>query len=222
MKEPGMRDSEAKWIMGKNKSEKELEETCSVGATCSANVSGFAKPLGSKPKKRKKSTIELDMFKESVQNDLNSALEINGQMVAYRIFEGKGYLYINEALLKETNKEAILEAIDDIYNDCLETQVLEGFTPYQLEMLMEEDLIQPENELEPEEQQELQNDLDNEINTNSNLKVGMLDNTGGISTEQEIVGVDDTDMNDKKYVLKDPQSGKVKVANASQIKVIGN
>lgn len=199
-----------------------IKETCSVGATCSANVSGFAKPLGSKPKKRKKSTIELDMFKESVQNDLNSALEINGQMVAYRIFEGKGYLYINEAILKETNKDAILEAIDDIYNECLETPVLEGFTPYQLEILMEEDLIQPENELEPQEQQELQDDLDNEINTNSNLKVGMLDNTGGISTEQEIVGVDDTDMNDKKYVLKDPQSGKVKIANASQIKVIGN
>lgn len=199
-----------------------IKETCSAGATCSANVSGFAKPLGSKPKKRKKSTIELDMFKESIQNDLNSALEINGQMVAYRIFEGKGYLYINEAILKETDKDAILEAIDDIYNDCLETPVLEGFTPYQLEILMEEDLIQPENELEPQENQELQDDLDNEINTNSNLKVGMLDNTGGISTEQEIVGVDDTDMNDKKYVLKDPQSGKVKIANASQIKVIGN
>ena len=199
-----------------------IKETASVGATCAGNVSGFAKPLGSKPKKRKKSTIELDMFKESVQNGLHSALEINGKMVAYRIFEGKGYLYINNAILKATNKEAILEAIDDIYNDCLETPVLEGFTPYQLEILMEDDM-NTNTIITPEEKKEQQEELDSQIQLNPNLKVGYTDeNSSNVEDNQELVGVDDSDMNDKKYVVRDPQSGKVKVANASQIKVIGN
>lgn len=199
-----------------------IEETASVGATCAGSVSGFAKPLGSKPKKRKKSTIELDMFKESVQNGLHSALEINGKMVAYRIFEGKGYLYIDNAILKATNKEAILEAIDDIYNDCLETPVLEGFTPYQLEILMEDDM-NTNTIITPEEKKEQQDELDSQIQLNPNLKVGYTDeNSSNVEDNQELVGVDDSDMNNKKYVVRDPQSGKVKVANASQIKVIGN
>ena len=199
-----------------------IEETASVGATCAGSVSGFAKPLGSKPKKRKKSTIELDMFKESVQNGLHSALEINGKMVAYRIFEGKGYLYIDNAILKATNKEAILEAIDDIYNDCLETPVLEGFTPYQLEILMEDDM-NTNTIITPEEKKAQQEELDSQIQLNPNLKVGYTDeNSSNVEDNQELVGVDDSDMNDKKYVVRDPQSGKVKVANASQIKVIGN
>lgn len=199
-----------------------IEETASVGATCAGSVSGFAKPLGSKPKKKKKSTIELDMFKESVQNGLHSALEINGKMVAYRIFEGKGYLYIDNAILKATNKEAILEAIDDIYNDCLETPVLEGFTPYQLEILMEDDM-NTNTIITPEEKKEQQDELDSQIQLNPNLKVGYTDeNSSNVEDNQELVGVDDSDMNNKKYVVRDPQSGKVKVANASQIKVIGN
>ena len=162
------------------------------------------------------------MFKEYVENDCNSALEINGKMVAYRIFESKGYLYIDNAILKATNKEAILEAIDDIYNDCLETPVLEGFTPYQLEILMEDDM-NTNTIITPEEKKEQQDELDSQIQLNPNLKVGYTDeNSSNVEDNQELVGVDDSDMNNKKYVVRDPQSGKVKVANASQIKVIGN
>ena len=201
-----------------------VDETCSAGATCAANVSGFAKPLGSKPKKRKKPSIDVEMFKESVMNDIPCAIMIENRKnisnVKYKMVDGKGYLYVNEGLVKANTKQSILEAIDDIYNDCLELPVLENFTPYQLEILMEDDMIS-NTVITPQEKQKQEQELDNEIKANPQLKVGLTDDTStSVNANQELVGVDDSDIQNKKYIVKDPITGKIKVANSSQIKVM--
>lgn len=199
-----------------------IKETCSAGATCAASVSGFAKPLGSKPKKRKKSSVDVEMFKESINNDIPCAITINPNKIKYDIFDNKGYLFINEGIVKAITKQQILEAVDDIYNNCLELPIFEGINTYQFDMLMEDDL-NTNTIITPQEKQEQEQELDNEIKANPQLKVGLTDDKSSqMIDNQELIGVDDSNLQDKKYIVKDPNTGKVKVANSSQIKIMKN
>lgn len=199
-----------------------INETCSAGATCAASVSGFAKPLGSKPKKRKKLSVDVEMFKESVNNNIPCAITIGSNNVKYNIFDNKGYLFINEGIVKAITKQQILEAIDDIYNECLDLPIFEGINPYQFDMLIEDDL-NTNTVITPQEKQEQEQELDNEIKANPNLKVGLTDDKSSqMIDNQELVGVDDSNLQDKKYIVKDPITGKIKVANSSQIKIMKN
>lgn len=199
-----------------------IKETCSAGATCAASVSGFAKPLGSKPKKRKKSSVDVEMFKESINNDIPCAITINSNKIKYDIFDNKGYLFINEGIVKAITKQQILEAVDDIYNNCLELPIFEGINTYQFDMLMEDDL-NTNTIITPQEKQEQEQELDNEIKANPQLKVGLTDDKSSqMIDNQELIGVDDSNLQDKKYIVKDPNTGKVKVANSSQIKIMKN
>lgn len=199
-----------------------IKETCSAGATCAASVSGFAKPLGSKPKKRKKSSVDVEMFKESINNDIPCAITINSNKIKYDIFDNKGYLFINEGIVKAITKQQILEAVDDIYNNCLKLPIFEGINTYQFDMLMEDDL-NTNTIITPQEKQEQEQELDNEIKANPQLKVGLTDDKSSqMIDNQELIGVDDSNLQDKKYIVKDPNTGKVKVANSSQIKIMKN
>ena len=198
-----------------------IKETCSTGATCSANVSGFAKPLGSKPKKRKKSDTMVEMFKESIQNNIPCSINLNNKTISYRLYDNKGYLFVNESIVKANNKETIIEAVDDIYNDCLSLPMFEGVSHYYIDMLIEEENNMETNTvITPQEKEKQEQELNNELNNNPNLKVGVTDNTSNeIINNQELVGIDDSDMQNKKYIVKDPMTGKVKVADFSQIKI---
>lgn len=198
-----------------------IKETCSAGATCSANVSGFAKPLGSKPKKRKKSDTMVEMFKESIQNDIPCSINLNNKTISYRLYDNKGYLFVNESIVKANNKETIIEAVDDIYNDCLSLPMFEGVSHYYIDMLIEEENNMETNTvITPQEKEKQEQELNNELTNNPNLKVGVTDNTSNeIINNQELVGIDDSDMQNKKYIVKDPMTGKVKVADFSQIKI---
>lgn len=206
-----------------------LSENCSAGATCAASVSSNA-PTFKPKKKRKKETLDYSMFKENVSNNIPSSLEINGKNVSYKIIEGKNYLYIGNGILKTTNKQSIMEALDDLYNNCLEIEVLEGFNHLELDLLLEDNMINPTNSTNspnpknPDEQKQQENELDNQIKTDSNLKVTVNDtnNSNKAFSDQEIVGVDDTDANNKMYVTKDPITGKIKVVKAQDIRLQGN
>lgn len=206
-----------------------LKENCSVGATCAASVGSISSPLKLK-KKRKKETLDYSMFKENVSSNIPSSLEINGKNVSYKIIEGKNYLYIDNGILKTTNKQSIMEALDDLYNNCLEMEVLEGFNHLELDLLLEDNMINPTNSTNnpnpenPDEQKQQENELDNQIKTDSNLKVTVNDsnNSNKAFSDQEIVGVDDTDTNNKMYVTKDPITGKIKVVKAQDIRLQGN
>lgn len=198
-----------------------IKETCSAGATCSANVSGFAKPLRSKPKKRKKSDTMVEMFKESIQNNIPCSINLNNKTISYRLYDNKGYLFINESIVKANDKKTIIEAVDDIYNDCLSLPMFEGVSHYYIDMLIEEENNMETNTvITPQEKEKQEQELNNELNNNPNLKVGVTDNTSNeIINNQELVGIDDSDMQNKKYIVKDPMTGKVKVADFSQIKI---
>ncbi len=198
-----------------------IKETCSAGATCSANVSGVAKPLGSKTKKRKKSDTMVEMFKESIQNNIPCSINLNNKTISYRLYDNKGYLFVNESIVKANNKETIIEAVDDIYNDCLSLPMFEGVSHYYIDMLIEEENNMETNTvITPQEKEKQEQELNNELNNNPNLKVGVTDNTSNeIINNQELVGIDDSDMQNKKYIVKDPMTGKVKVADFSQIKI---
>lgn len=206
-----------------------LKENCSAGTTCAASVGSIASTFKPK-KKRKKETLDYSMFKENVSNNIPSSLEINGKNVSYKIIEGKNYLYIGNGILKTTNKQSIMEALDDLYNNCLEMEVLEGFNHLELDLLLEDNMINPTNSTNspnpenPDEQKQQENELDNQIKTDSNLKVTVNDsnNSNKAFSDQEIVGVDDTDANNKMYVTKDPITGKIKVVKAQDIRLQGN
>lgn len=206
--------------------EDELEETCSAGANCAANVSGFAKPLGSKSKKRKTPSVDVEMFKESINNNIPCAIVLktkNGyDVIKYNIFDNKGYLFVNEGIVKALTKSIMIEAVDDIYNECLTLPIYEGINPYQFELLLEDDLNN-NTIITPQEKQKQEQELDNEIKSNPQLKVGITDDTSSqMIDNQELVGVDDSNLQDKKYIVKDPTTGKIKVVNSSQIKIMKN
>ena len=211
----------------KIKNEKELEETCSARACCAASVATVpSKPKKTKPRKEK--SFDVELFKESIQDDLPSTLTINGNKVSYKMIEGKGYLYINNGIVKTLDKDVMLETVDDAYNNCLDIEVLEGFNAYDLQTLLEDyvapsdDTTQENTVITPAEKQKQQQELDNQINKTPNMKVGVVndENPNEIKQNQEIVGVDDADMNNKKYIVKDPSTGDVKVASYDQIKVL--
>ena len=203
-----------------------IKETCSAGACCAASVATVpSKSRKNKPRKAK--SIDVELFKESIQDDLPSTLTINGKKVAYKIVEGKGYLYIDNGIVKTLDKNVMLETVDDVYNNCLDIEVLEGFNAYDLQIIME-DYITPEDDsqqstiITPAEKQKQQEKLDNQINNTPDMKVGVVnaDNPNEIKQNQQIVGVDDSNINDKKYIVKDPMTGDVKIANFDQIKVL--
>lgn len=213
------------WFPAWGNAEKILE-TCSAGACCAASVATVpSKSRKNKPRKAK--SIDVELFKESIQDDLPSTLTINGKKVAYKIVEGKGYLYIDNGIVKTLDKNVMLETVDDVYNNCLDIEVLEGFNAYDLQIIME-DYITPEDDsqqstiITPAEKQKQQEKLDNQINNTPDMKVGVVnaDNPNEIKQNQQIVGVDDSNINDKKYIVKDPMTGDVKIANFDQIKVL--
>lgn len=200
-----------------------IKETCSAGATCAANVSGFAKPLGSKPKKKKKISEDIQMFKEYIEQDIPSSLEINGKFISYKIIEGQNYLYIDNAILGTTNKQQILESIDDIYNDCLTIPVYEDFNHIELNLILEDNMEnQPnlDNNGEPTDNQK-EKDIQNQFNSNNKLKVSINQDNNNTIANQELIGIDDSDESNKLYITKDPISGKVKVVNSNNINVQG-
>ena len=205
-----------------------IKETCSAGATCAASVASVPSvKTKKKSKPRKPETADLSLFKESIKNDCPSTLSISNRMVSYKIVEGKGYLYIGNGIVKASGKNAILEAVDDIYNNCLDIDVLEGYSPYEMEILLEDDInpdlgdVNSTTTITPDEKKKQQQELDLDLQKNPNKKVGVVtgDTDGEIKQNQEFVGVDDHDENNKKYIVKDPSTGEVSIVDYNQIKL---
>ena len=205
-----------------------IKETCSAGATCAASVASVPSvKTKKKSKPRKPETADLSLFKESIKNDCPSTLSISNRMVSYKIVEGKGYLYIGNGIVKALGKNAILEAVDDIYNNCLDIDVLEGYSPYEMEILLEDDMnpdlgdVNSTTTITPDEKKKQQQELDLDLQKNPNKKVGVVtgDTDDEIKQNQEFVGIDDHDENNKKYIVKDPSTGEVSIVDYNQIKL---
>jgi hypothetical protein len=208
-----------------------IKETCSAGACCAASVATVpSKPKKAKSKPRKQESFDVSLFKESVRNDCPATLTINDKKVSYKLVEGKGYLYIDNGIVKTLDKDVMLETIDDVYNNCLDIEILEGFNAYELNILLEDGInddmgdIDSVTTITPEEKKEAQTELDNNLAQKPNSKINVVssENSGEIHQNQEFVGIDDHDESNKKYIVKDPATGKITVADYNQIKIAEN
>ena len=210
---------------------KKLVETCSAGACCAASVATVpSKPKKAKSKPRKQESFDVSLFKESVRNDCPVTLTINDKMVSYKLVEGKGYLYIDNGIVKTLDKDVMLETIDDVYNNCLDIDVLEGYNAYELNILLEDELnsdmgdVDSVTTITPDEKKKAQTELDNNLSQKPNAKINVVssENNGEIHQNQEFIGIDDHDESNKKYIVKDPATGKITVADYNQIKIAEN
>lgn len=93
--------------------------------------------------------------------------------------------------------------------------------------MMLEDINNPNElsdmDLTPEQRQlkqKQEQNLDSQLNAGANPKVSVEDSKDNnkIETNQELVGVDDTDINNKQYVVKNPATNKIKIVKSNQIK----
>ena len=208
-----------------------IKETCSAGACCAASVATVpSKPKKAKSKPRKQESFDVSLFKESVRNDCPVTLTINDKMVSYKLVEGKGYLYIDNGIVKTLDKDVMLETIDDVYNNCLDIDVLEGYNAYELNILLEDEMNSDMSDVDsvttitPDEKKKVQTELDNNLAQKPNAKINVVssENNGEIHQNQEFIGIDDHDESNKKYIVKDPATGKITVADYNQIKIAEN
>ena len=185
---------------------KKLVETCSAGACCAASVATVpSKPKKAKSKPRKQESFDVSLFKESVRNDCPVTLTINDKMVSYKLVEGKGYLYIDNGIVKTLDKDVMLETIDDVYNNCLDIDVLEGYNAYELNILLEDEMNSDMSDVDsvttitPDEKKKAQTELDNNLAQKPNAKINVVssENNGEIHQNQEFIGIDDHDESNK-------------------------
>ena len=213
----------------------EIDETCSCGATCAGSVATVSTPIKKTKKKRKPETFDVSLFKESIKNGCPATLTINGKKIVYKLVEGNGYLYIDDGIVKTLDKNVMLETVDDVYNNCLGIDVLNDCDAYRLQYLLEDEDnddkpnstdemadVNSDTVITSVEKQARQKDLDTELNNSSHSKINVVtgDNEENVLQNQEFVGIDDSDPEQKKYIVKDPATGKVTVASYNQIKVV--
>lgn len=189
----------------------DLDETCAAGATCAANVSGFAKPIGTtikRNKKKVKETFDSKLFKESILNDMECSSKINGKQLRYFFNEGRYYLSVDNALVKSFDKDVMIETVDEImYDEDISYKLLEGYSCYEMNILMEDVTANPLNpngieqvddeEInEPKTPEEIQ--FDDEIkqdigSTNNEYAIQSPDNENELIKGQHPIGFDEDD-----------------------------
>lgn len=196
-----------------------IEETCSAGATCAGSVAMVQQPI-KKKKKNKAESISENLFFNLLKNNINTAHKFNDDLFEYN----NGYLFKNNKLVKTTNINEMIAYINGEIN----LPLIENILPNQMKYLMEEDSNLSYSDISPEQRQLKQNteqELDNSLQGQNTIDVSVENNdnnTSQIQNNQEVVGVDDSDIQNKQYILKDKTSGKYQVADASKIKIEDN
>lgn len=194
--------------------DEEVDETCSAGATGVGNVAMTSRPIGKKRKLSIGESLLLKFIKEG--RDCTSIFDGHHYMLK------NGYLYKDAQLVKTKNLNEMVEFIQGN----VDLPILDGFLPMHLDMMLEEDVNNPNElsdmDLTPEQRQlkqKQEQDLDTRIDSGTDTKVS-VENTDDnkIELNQELVGVDDTDINNKQYVVKNPSTNKIKIVKSSQIK----
>lgn len=196
--------------------DEQVDETCSAGATCAGNVTTISRPVGKK--KKRKLSIDESLLLTFVKEGRDCTSSFNGHHYMLK----NGYLYKDDQLVKTKNLNEMVEFIQGN----IDLPILEGFLPMHLDMMLE-DINNPNElsdmDLTPEQRQlkqKQEQNLDSQLNAGANPKVSVEDSTdtNKIETNQELVGVDDTDINNKQYVVKNPATNKIKIVKSNQIK----
>lgn len=204
-------------LLVQNKIEKmdnTIKETCSAGATCAASVATVSAPIKTKKKRKLKYTESL--FLDMIKENKNAVQIIDGN--TYKLKDG--YFYKNDVLVKTKNNEEMVEYV--LGN--IELPLLEGMLPFHLDLLLEDNMNDMSNDedLTPEQRTlkaQQETNLEDQINSNSSVKVSVTDeqNPNEIETDQELIGVDDSDENNKKFIVKNPMNNEMKVVDANNI-----
>lgn len=196
--------------------DEQVDETCSAGATCAGNVATISRPVGKK--KKRKLSIDESLLLTFVKEGRDCTSSFNGHHYMLK----NGYLYKDDQLVKTKNLNEMVEFIQGN----IDLPILEGFLPMHLDMMLE-DINNPNElsdmDLTPEQRQlkqKQEQNLNSQLNAGANPKVSVEDSkdTNKIETNQELVGVDDTDINNKQYVVKNPATNKIKIVKSNQIK----
>lgn len=196
--------------------DEQVDETCSAGATCAGNVATISRPVGKK--KKRKLSIDESLLLTFVKEGRDCTSSFNGHHYMLK----NGYLYKDDQLVKTKNLNEMVEFIQGN----IDLPILEGFLPMHLDMMLE-DINNPNElsdmDLTPEQRQlkqKQEQNLDSQLNAGANPKVSVEDSKDNnkIETNQELVGVDDTDINNKQYVVKNPATNKIKIVKSNQIK----
>ncbi len=196
--------------------DEQVDETCSAGATCAGNVATISRPVGKK--KKRKLSIDESLLLTFVKEGRDCTSSFNGHHYMLK----NGYLYKDNQLVKTKNLNEMVEFIQGN----IDLPILEGFLPMHLDMMLE-DINNPNElsdmDLTPEQRQlkqKQEQNLDSQLNAGANPKVSVEDSKDNnkIETNQELVGVDDTDINNKQYVVKNPATNKIKIVKSNQIK----
>lgn len=196
--------------------DEQVDETCSAGATCAGNVTTISRPVGKK--KKRKLSIGESLLLNFVKEGRDCTSLFNGHHYMLK----NGYLYKDAQLVKTKNLNEMVEFIQGN----IDLPILEGFLPMHLDMMLE-DINNPNElsdmDLTPEQRQlkqKQEQNLDSQLNAGANPKVSVEDSkdTNKIETNQELIGVDDTDINNKQYVVKNPATNKIKIVKSNQIK----
>ena len=175
--------------------DEQVDETCSAGATCAGNVATISRPVGKK--KKRKLSIDESLLLTFVKEGRDCTSSFNGHHYMLK----NGYLYKDDQLVKTKNLNEMVEFIQGN----IDLPILEGFLPMHLDMMLE-DINNPNElsdmDLTPEQRQlkqKQEQNLDSQLNAGANPKVSVEDSkdTNKIETNQELVGVDDTDINNK-------------------------
>lgn len=193
-----------------------LDETCSAGTTCAGSVATVSTPM--KSKKKRKLTVAETLFLDMILENKNVSQMIDGN--SYKLKDG--YFYKNGQLVKTKNLNEMVELV--LGN--IELPLLEGFLPSHLDMLLEteldneityDDLTPEQRQLKQQEETELQN----ELNTSDSVKVSVKDSNdeNKLETDQQLIGVDSSDEQNKKYVVKNPSSNEIKIMNYDEIEL---
>lgn len=190
----------------------EVDETCSSGSTCAGSVGMIGKPFKTNKKMNVSETIFLDMILDNYDVSQN----IKGDNYRFT----NGYLYKNGNIVKTKDRQKMVEFV--LGNIDLPT--LEGVLPMQLDILLEDDETIDYDNLTPEQKEEKkkrEEELSQKMSGNSELDVSVEneDDSMKIDDNQKLLGVDDSDENNKKYIIKNPQNNEIRMVDSSKIKL---
>jgi hypothetical protein len=189
-----------------------LDETCSAGTTCAGSVATVSTPM--KSKKKRKLTFAESLFLDMVKDGKDATSLVGSDH--YKLKDG--YLYKNAQLVKTKNLNEMVEFI--LGN--IELPLLEGFIPEHLDMLLEDENM--DNDLTPEQRQlkqQEEKELENTLQSSNEVKVSITDKNDpkNIEMNQQLLGVDDTDEQNKKFIVKNPSNNEIKIKSSEEIEL---
>ena len=222
-----------------------ISENASCGATSSCCIATVAQPMMKNKKKNKVKPIRRKMlgidalsFLECVNQDIPTSIEIRGTTFKTHYVGKHPVLMTNECVVPVIGKENIGKFIKRFYLTGNDFEVCESvISPVDFLIMNSKVICEADAKFDDKKAQNEKDDP--QIDANLRNQVGRqtiatvdrkksndmnntLTDTGdndNLKTNQELVGIDDSDPTQKKYVIKDPQTGKISVKRQSEVAI---